>query len=446
MAKWFRSWLPPYGESLEGREPAQYELRAYEGANGGDNREHINYALPGMEYVGGVESKEVENGLDKRGAPSSIRRLAKEQAALHQSLPPNYLFSADVNSASMPDDLTQLTILLAGPDNTPYSQGLWRLHFRMPEDYPASPPKASFKTRIWHPNVEESTGAICVDTLKRDWQPSLTLKDVLIPNPDSALNSAAGSLLQDDYEAFARQARLMTSIHARIPVSMSEAAKEAKSRGDSLDLKSKSDLSNQTSNVSRSLNKSFSQTSNKTFHRQIGAECQAPVSEQLVCKDENAAMLHLGHSQSQPSSDNLVSKPKTNLGKRPLENIINPTDGDGGDKDVNTFTSENGSLGFCKLDESEMSGEPLKKSPKYLDQRGGSSSQALQSTGTERSIKPHPPHATQANGDGKENFPGTGKECILSTTLVNSKSVIPRKTPSANITRGRAPRIGIRRL
>lgn len=35
------------------------------------------------------------------------------------------------------------------------------------------------------------------------------------PNPDSALNATAGHLLQEDYHAFARQARLMTSIHAR---------------------------------------------------------------------------------------------------------------------------------------------------------------------------------------------------------------------------------------
>lgn len=56
----------------------------------------------------------------------------------------------------------------------------------MPDDYPQSPPKASFRTRIWHPNVEESTGGVCVDTLKRDWESSLTLRDVLIVSRQSA--------------------------------------------------------------------------------------------------------------------------------------------------------------------------------------------------------------------------------------------------------------------
>ncbi|PLB43775.1 hypothetical protein P170DRAFT_393722 [Aspergillus steynii IBT 23096] len=168
--------------------------------------------------------------------PSGLRRLAADHAALHEDLPPNYLHPSDDSG----DDLTQLTTLLAGPQGTPYSQGLWRLHLKMPEDYPKSPPKATFRTRIWHPNVEESTGAVCVDTLKRDWKQTLTLKDVLItisclliyPNPDSALNSAAGSLLQENYEAFARQAKLMTSIHAPVPADMKNAVSEAKLRGE----------------------------------------------------------------------------------------------------------------------------------------------------------------------------------------------------------------------
>lgn len=85
------------------------------------------------------------------------------------------------------DDLSQVTILLTGPPGTPYSEGLWRLQLKIPEDYPNSPPKATFRTRIWHPNVEEMTGAVCVDTLKRDWQSRLTLRDVLIVSEEKAL-------------------------------------------------------------------------------------------------------------------------------------------------------------------------------------------------------------------------------------------------------------------
>ncbi len=44
----------------------------------------------------------------------------------------------------------------------------------------------------------------------------MVIKCLLVhPNPDSALNEEAGRLLQEDYEAFAHHARLMTSIHAQ---------------------------------------------------------------------------------------------------------------------------------------------------------------------------------------------------------------------------------------
>ena len=60
-----------------------------------------------------------------------------------------------------------------------------------------------------------------------------TISCLLIqPNPDSALNSTAGHLLQDDYESFSRQARLMTSIHASIPPDLKEAASAARHRGE----------------------------------------------------------------------------------------------------------------------------------------------------------------------------------------------------------------------
>jgi len=117
---------------------------------------------------------------------TTLRRLAADQASLHNApLPPHYLFGS---SSSMPDDLTQLTILLAGPQSTPYAQGLWKLHLKIPEDYPKNPPKAAFKTRIWHPNVDDVSGSVCVDTLKRDWDTKLTLRDVLIVRQPS-LNS-----------------------------------------------------------------------------------------------------------------------------------------------------------------------------------------------------------------------------------------------------------------
>ncbi|KAK3696542.1 hypothetical protein LTR37_017884 [Vermiconidia calcicola] len=167
----------------------------------------------------------------------ALRRLAADHGALHsQPLPPNYLFPPGPSDS---DDLTQLDILLAGATHTPFVAGVWKLHLTIPPTYPQQAPTATFRTPIFHPNVDPQTGGVCVETLKRDWDSKLTLTDVLItisclliqPNPDSALNAEAGALIQEDYDAFARRAKLMTSIHAGVPSSLQAAVKEAQSRG-----------------------------------------------------------------------------------------------------------------------------------------------------------------------------------------------------------------------
>ncbi|KAK3624044.1 hypothetical protein LTR56_021239 [Elasticomyces elasticus] len=167
----------------------------------------------------------------------SLRRLATDHSALHnQPLPPNYLFPL---SSANDDDLTQLDILLAGPSHTPFQGGLFKLHLTIPPTYPQTPPTAHFRTPIFHPNVEPQNGGVCVETLKRDWDVKLTLKDILVvisclliqPNPDSALNAEAGSLIQADYAAFSRRAELLTSIHATVPRELQEAVDEARQRG-----------------------------------------------------------------------------------------------------------------------------------------------------------------------------------------------------------------------
>lgn len=95
--------------------------------------------------------------------------------------------------------------------------------------------------------MDPGTGAICVDTLKRDWTPTLTLRDVLVtiscllvfPNAASALNSEAGRLLEEDFGEFERKARLWARMHAAVPASLRGVVEEARKRGDVGSVKSK---------------------------------------------------------------------------------------------------------------------------------------------------------------------------------------------------------------
>jgi len=61
-----------------------------------------------------------------------------------------------------------------GPSDSPYSGGVFFLAIHFPTDYPFKPPKVNFTTRIYHPNIN-SNGSICLDILRDQWSPALTI-------------------------------------------------------------------------------------------------------------------------------------------------------------------------------------------------------------------------------------------------------------------------------
>jgi ubiquitin-conjugating enzyme E2 S len=121
-------------------------------------------------------------------------------------------------------NLSDVTAEIDGPSGTPYDGGLFRMKLSLGAEFPSAPPKGFFLTKIFHPNVSKS-GEICVNVLKKDWKPELGLRHVLVvirclliePYPESALNEEAGKLLLEDYDEYAKHARLMTSLHAQPP-------------------------------------------------------------------------------------------------------------------------------------------------------------------------------------------------------------------------------------
>ena len=67
-------------------------------------------------------------------------------------------------------DITDIQADIEGPVATPYEGGIFRVIIKIPLNFPQVAPKGIFMTKIYHPNISEQ-GEICVNTLKRDWDP-----------------------------------------------------------------------------------------------------------------------------------------------------------------------------------------------------------------------------------------------------------------------------------
>jgi len=120
------------------------------------------------------------------------------------------------------EDPLDIEAVIEGPTQTPYQGGVYRVKICLGEGFPAQPPRAFFLTKIFHPNIAAS-GDVCVNTLKRDWDPAAwsighilqVIRCLLIvPFPESALNEEAGRLFMESYSEYAAHASMMNRVHA----------------------------------------------------------------------------------------------------------------------------------------------------------------------------------------------------------------------------------------
>ena len=195
--------------------------------------------------------------------PRILQRVAREVMQLHKSPPDGVRLTMNESSSSSAS-LGEITAEIIGPEDTPYYGYKFELKLSLPSDFPASPPRGFFLTKIYHPNVEWSNGAICVNTLKRDWKPeSITISHVLsvirclliIPFPESSLNDEAGKLFMDSYDEYARRAKLMASVHAK-KESSSNTKDQADEKLADTCTKENDDVINEQSKVGKKVKKS----------------------------------------------------------------------------------------------------------------------------------------------------------------------------------------------
>ncbi|RHZ79921.1 hypothetical protein Glove_140g100 [Diversispora epigaea] len=104
---------------------------------------------------------------------SSAKRIQKELAEISLDPPCN------CSAGPKGDNLYEWASTITGPAGSPYDGGVFFLDITFPQDYPFKPPKVVYRTRIYHCNIN-SSGQICLDILKDNWSPALTISKVLL--------------------------------------------------------------------------------------------------------------------------------------------------------------------------------------------------------------------------------------------------------------------------
>ncbi|MCJ1258835.1 hypothetical protein MMC24_006669 [Lignoscripta atroalba] len=108
-----------------------------------------------------------------------------------------------------------------GPEETPFSGGLWKIHVELPDQYPYKSPSIGFVNRIFHPNIDELSGSVCLDVINQTWSPMFDMINIFevflpqllrYPNPTDPLNGEAAALLMREPKSY--EAKVKGEKHA----------------------------------------------------------------------------------------------------------------------------------------------------------------------------------------------------------------------------------------
>ncbi|KAH9604130.1 hypothetical protein KSS87_010470 [Heliosperma pusillum] len=153
------------------------------------------------------------------------------------------LMMSDYKVEMINDSMQEFYVEFHGPNESPYHKGVWRIRVELPDAYPYKSPSIGFINKIYHPNVDEMSGSVCLDVINQTWSPmfgktklfhivkevnelflslvkeSLCFPDLvnvfevflpqllLYPNPSDPLNGEAAALMNSDKAAYEKRVK-----------------------------------------------------------------------------------------------------------------------------------------------------------------------------------------------------------------------------------------------
>ncbi|RZC47165.1 hypothetical protein C5167_040117 [Papaver somniferum] len=126
------------------------------------------------------------------------------------------LMMTDYKVETVDDSVTQFFVEFNGPPDSLYSGGVWRVRVELPDAYQYKSPSIGFINRIYHPNIDEMSGSVCLDVINQTWSPMFDLVNIfevflpqllLYPNPADPLNGEAAALMMRDRPVYEQKVK-----------------------------------------------------------------------------------------------------------------------------------------------------------------------------------------------------------------------------------------------
>ncbi|AQK65229.1 Ubiquitin-conjugating enzyme E2 4 [Zea mays] len=127
------------------------------------------------------------------------------------------LMMSDYKVEMVNDGMQEFFVEFKGPAESIYQGGVWKVRVELPDAYPYKSPSIGFINKIYHPNVDEMSGSVCLDVINQTWSPMFDLVNVfevflpqllLYPNPSDPLNGEAAALMMRDRPVYEQKVKV----------------------------------------------------------------------------------------------------------------------------------------------------------------------------------------------------------------------------------------------
>lgn len=208
--------------------------------------------------------------------------------------------------------INEFIVKFEGPVDTPYFGGLWNIRVELPERYPYKSPSIGFMNRIFHPNIDEPSGSVCLDVINQTWTPLYDLKNIFdvflpqllsYPNPSDPLNGEAATMYLHNKDQYIKRVKESVQRYATPEILSKQAllAGESSSDEDEDDQEVRANNNRNNRNNNNTNNNNISSNNNNNNNSQSSAgNSRSPLNE----NGQSGTTATNGHVSQGPSSSN----------------------------------------------------------------------------------------------------------------------------------------------